>query len=237
MNDYIVIPGDILRNPDLTYLQKLILAKITNLDNDKGCFATNKYFATLLSTSINSVSKTINQLLKLGLIKVEITDNTNRSMTLAKKCRGDVVKVEGGSPKSGGSSVTINIDSNIDNNKSNKSFEIWWKLYDKKIGREKALAFWNKKLNPILTDDIMNHTKKYVKATDKQYRKNPYTYLYNNSWEDEIISTEEEEVFVKPEVELKKLRLYNSRMGTNYKSVEEFRRMTNKGGREDVSNA
>ena len=114
MNDYIVIPGDILRNPDLTYLQKLILAKITNLDNDKGCFATNKYFATLLSTSINSVSKTINQLLKLGLIKVEITDNTNRSITLAKKCRGDVVKVEGGSPKSGGSSVTINIDTNID---------------------------------------------------------------------------------------------------------------------------
>ena len=114
MNDYIVIPGEVLRNPDLTYLQKLILAKITNLDNDKGCFATNKYFATLLSTSINSVSKTINQLLKLGLIKVEITDNTHRSITLAKKCRGDVLKVEGGSPKSGGSPVTINIDSNID---------------------------------------------------------------------------------------------------------------------------
>lgn len=114
MNDYVVIPGNILRNDDLTYLEKIVLAKITNLDNDKGCFATNKYFADLLSTSINSVSKTINQLLKLGLIKVEITDNTNRSMTLAKKCRGDVVKVEGGSPKSVGSSVTINIDTNID---------------------------------------------------------------------------------------------------------------------------
>ena len=41
MNDYIVIPGSILRDDNLTYMQKLILAKITNLDNDKGCFATN----------------------------------------------------------------------------------------------------------------------------------------------------------------------------------------------------
>ena len=94
MNDYIVIPGSILRDDNLTYMQKLILAKITNLDNDKGCFATNKYFARLLSTSINSVSKTINQLKSMGLIEVEITNNTDRSITLAKKCRGDVVKVE-----------------------------------------------------------------------------------------------------------------------------------------------
>ena len=47
MNDYVVIPGDILRNDELTYGQKIILAKIMNLDNDKGCFAPNKYFANL----------------------------------------------------------------------------------------------------------------------------------------------------------------------------------------------
>ena len=114
MNDYVVIPGDILRNDELTYGQKIILAKIMNLDNDKGCFATNKYFADLLSTTINSVSKTINQLAKDGLIEITLVDNTKRSMTIAKKDRGGRQKVEGGSPKSVGSSVTINIDSNID---------------------------------------------------------------------------------------------------------------------------
>ena len=114
MNDYVVIPGDILRNDKLTYGQKIILAKIMNLDNDKGCFATNKYFADLLSTTINSVSKTINQLAKDGLIEITLVDNTKRSMTIAKKDRGGRQKVEGGSPKSVGSSVTINIDSNID---------------------------------------------------------------------------------------------------------------------------
>ena len=222
MNDYIVIPGDILRNPDLTYLQKLILAKITNLDNDKGCFATNKYFATLLSTSINSVSKTINQLLKLGLIKVEITDNTHRSITLAKKCRGGVLKVEGGSPKSVGSSDTPNIDVNIDNNKIYKSFIDWWKLYDKKVGKDKALKFWTKKLDESLVDEIMDHTKRYVKSTDKQFRKNPYTYLFNATWEDEIMN-EVVEYESNPYVDAQRLKAYNIRMGTNYQTIEELR--------------
>ena len=98
MNDYVVIPGDILRNDELTYGQKIILAKIMNLDNDKGCFATNKYFANLLSTSINSVSKTINKLKSMGLIEISIKDNTTRSITLAKKDKGVRQKVEGGSP-------------------------------------------------------------------------------------------------------------------------------------------
>ena len=222
MNDYIVISGNILRNDDLTYMQKLILAKITNLDNDKGCFATNKYFARLLSTSINSVSKTINQLKSMGLIEVEITNNTDRSITLAKKCRGDVVKVEGGSPKSVGSPDTINIDSNIDNNKIYKSFIDWWKLYDKKVGKDKALKFWTKKLDQSLVDDIMNHTERYVKATDKQFRKNPYTYLFNSSWEDEIMN-EVEEYESNPYVDAQRLKAYNIRMGTNYQTIEELR--------------
>ena len=222
MNDYIVIPGSILRDDNLTYMQKLILAKITNLDNDKGCFATNKYFARLLSTSINSVSKTINQLKSMGLIEVEITNNTDRSITLAKKCRGGVVKVEGGSPKSVGSSDTINIDTNIDNNKIYKSFIDWWKLYDKKVGKDKTLKFWTKKLDQSLVDDIMNHTKRYVKATDKQYRKNPYTYLFNSSWEDEIMN-EVEEQQSNPYVDAQRLKAYNLRMGTNYQTIEELR--------------
>ena len=81
----------------------------------------------------------------------------------------------------------------------------------------------------------MNHTKRYVKATDKQYRKNPYTYLYNSSWEDEIMNEEEEKV-INPQQELEKLRLYNMRMGTNYKSVEELRKATQKGERKGGSN-
>ena len=226
MNDYIVISGNILRNDDLTYMQKLMLAKITNLDNDKGCFATNRYFADLLSTSINSVSKTINQLKNMGLIKITITDNTDRSITLAKKCRGDVVKVEGGSPKSGGSPDILNIDTNIDNYNIYKSFIDWWKLYDKKVGKDKALKFWLKKLNQSLVDEIMSHTERYVKATEKQFRKNPYTYLFNSSWEDEIMN-EVEELESNPLEDARRLSLYNRMNNTDFQSLEEARAHAN----------
>ena len=157
MNDYVVIPGDILRNDNLTYMQKMVLAKITNLDNDKGCFATNKYFARLLSTSINSVSKTINSLKNMGLIKVEITDNTHRSITLAKKCRGDVLKVEGGSPKSGGSSVTLNIDSNIDY----KTIQSITPDIIKEI---------QKKYPKVNTEEIYNELVLYCESTGTKYK-------------------------------------------------------------------
>lgn len=66
-------------------------------------------------------------------------------------------------------------------------FDDWWDLYDKKTGRPKCEKLWKKIPHPARAD-IMAHTEQYVKATpDKQYRKNPTTYLNNESWNDEII--------------------------------------------------
>ena len=222
MKDYIVISKEILTNDSLTYLQKMVLAKISNLDNDKGCFASNKYFARLLSSTPGSISKAINSLKADGYIQVTLKDNTDRSITLVKKDRGGVVKGQGGLSKRTGSSVTINIDSNIDNNKIYKSFIDWWKLYDKKVGKDKALKFWTKKLDESLVDEIMDHTKRYVKSTDKQFRKNPYTYLFNTTWEDEIMN-EVVEYESNPYVDAQRLKAYNHRMGTNYQSIDELR--------------
>ena len=222
MKDYIVISKEILTNDSLTYLQKMVLAKISNLDNDKGCFASNKYFARLLSSTPGSISKAINSLKADGYIQVTLKDNTDRSITLVKKDRGGVVKGQGGLSKRTGSSVTINIDTKIDNNKIYKSFIDWWKLYDKKVGKDKALKFWTKKLDESLVDEIMDHTKRYVKSTDKQFRKNPYTYLFNATWEDEIMN-EVVEYESNPYVDAQRLKAYNIRMGTNYQSIDELR--------------
>ena len=115
MKDYIVISKEILTNDSLTYLQKMVLAKISNLDNDKGCFASNKYFARLLSSTPGSISKAINSLKADGYIQVTLKDNTDRSITLVKKDRGGVVKVEGGCRKRTGYPDTLNIVTKIDN--------------------------------------------------------------------------------------------------------------------------
>ena len=69
----------------------------------------------------------------------------------------------------------------------NVPFEEWWKLYDKKVERSKCEPKWNK-LKDEEREAIMVHTKEYVLSTpDKQYRKNPLTYLNGKCWNDEIL--------------------------------------------------
>ena len=66
-------------------------------------------------------------------------------------------------------------------------FQEFWDLYDKKVDRpkcEKAYA----KLSLKDRKAIFEYLPKYNQAQpDKQFRKNPLTFLHNRSWEDELI--------------------------------------------------
>jgi hypothetical protein len=78
--------------------------------------------------------------------------------------------------------ITINENINID-------FEWFWNEYDKKIGeKQKLKKKWNK-----LTDEERQNAMNYIdlykqSVPDKQFRKNPETFLNNKSWNDEIIN-------------------------------------------------
>jgi hypothetical protein len=66
-------------------------------------------------------------------------------------------------------------------------FERFWNLYDKKTSRDKCYKKF-KALKPEEMEKLFQHVPKYVEATpEKQYRKNPETYLNNKSFNDEII--------------------------------------------------
>jgi len=67
------------------------------------------------------------------------------------------------------------------------SFDDFWNLYDKKSSKPKAILKWNK-LKQSEKEAIINYLPKYIASTpDKQFRKNPLTFLNNESWNDEII--------------------------------------------------
>ena len=75
----------------------------------------------------------------------------------------------------------------------NISFNDFWILYDKKIGSAEKL----KKVWLSLTNEerqlAMDHIPKYkLSQPDKQYRKDPATYLNNKSFNDEIITRNEQ---------------------------------------------
>lgn len=67
------------------------------------------------------------------------------------------------------------------------SFDDFWNLYDKKVGKENS----EKKFNKTSESDralMIEHIPKYkIQYPDKKYRKNPETYINNKSWNDEII--------------------------------------------------
>lgn len=65
-------------------------------------------------------------------------------------------------------------------------FETFWTLYDKKQDTAKCKKKWDS-LKTETQIIILDHVPKYVKSTlDKQYRKNPLTYLNGQCWMDEI---------------------------------------------------
>jgi hypothetical protein len=71
----------------------------------------------------------------------------------------------------------------------NIDFDWFWNVYDKKVGVKEKLKYkWNK-LSDKERQDAMNYIDLYKQSIpDKQFRKNPETFLNNKSWNDEIIN-------------------------------------------------
>lgn len=66
------IPSEIWLNENLTVMEKLFLVEIDSLDNDKGCFASNKYFSDFFGISKGRCSQIIKSLEEKKLIKSEM---------------------------------------------------------------------------------------------------------------------------------------------------------------------
>ena len=69
------------------------------------------------------------------------------------------------------------------------TFERWWNLYDKKTGREKCEVKWHNVLTKADRKAATEHTPSYVAMTPNvEFRKNPYTYLTQKCWKDEMVA-------------------------------------------------
>ena len=73
----------------------------------------------------------------------------------------------------------------------NKQFMKWWDLYNKKTDKKKTQKYWANNIKQKDFEKIMDHTRSYTTTTEKQFRKNPHSYLLNESYENEIIINEE----------------------------------------------
>jgi hypothetical protein len=191
------IPKEIWLDENLTWMEKLLLVEIDSLDAKDGCFASNDYFAKFFKLSKTRISDLIGQLISKGYITsfllYEGKQVKRREITMVipirKNVRGIRNAEEGYSEKAKDINTVINNTINNTNKFINISFSEFWDLYDKKVGsRSKLEKKWNS-LNNEQRETAINHIPKYkVSQPDKKYRKNPETYLNNESYYDEIIA-------------------------------------------------
>ena len=207
------IPKEIWLDENLTWMEKLLLVEIDSLDAEKGCFASNDYFAKFFQLSKSRISDIIGQLVSKGYITTfflyEGKQIKRREIAMVmpiRKFEWGIRKTEEGYSEN--AQVINTLVSNTINNTNkqiNISFGEWWDLYDKKVGdKTKLEKKWNNLNNEERSKSIA-HTILYKKSQpDKKYRKNPETYLNNKSFNDEIISDNKIEFITdKPKIKLK----------------------------------
>lgn len=128
--------------------------------------------------SVKGVSKlynTIKSELSEGVESLELDLEGNESASLPVE---QVVEVE----------VEVEQSTTVETLQSpDNSFEIFWGVYDKKVGKEPSKRLWVR-LRDSDKAAIMKHLDKYVQSTpEKQFRKDPANYLKDRVWEDEVI--------------------------------------------------
>ena len=72
----------------------------------------------------------------------------------------------------------------------NISFDIFWDLYDKKVGdKEKLKKKWES-MQDLERQLIIDYIPRYkINQPDKKFRKDPQTFFNNKSWNDELIGS------------------------------------------------
>ena len=72
-NYYSILPANVRYSKDLSDFEKILYSEITALSNKLGyCYASNSYFGKLYNKALETISRAINKIAKLGFIRVEI---------------------------------------------------------------------------------------------------------------------------------------------------------------------
>lgn len=188
---FAIIPANVRYDERLSSSEKLLYGEITALCNEKGyCWATNGYFADLYKVTKQSVSGWISHLEKYGYIQVEfkeegIQKNLNRYIKI----------FEYPHQKNFNTPLKKNLNHNNtrNNNKNNNiyidEFSELWKIYPRKIGKEKALKSYISARNKGTTfEEVKKGVEKYkkiVESTETKYIKHGSTWFNEKSWQDE----------------------------------------------------
>ena len=190
------LPRELYLNTELTWTEKILLIEIDSLDNnEKGCFASNKYLGQFLNKSAKTIANTISRLIRLGYINRIFFDGHNRGLRINKgkscfkhysepsrKKEGNLPEKRNEPSRKKEHKDTINKQETI-----NGQFLEFWTVYDLKKKRKRSLSLWLG-LSDEDRKQILKILPSYIKqyASDNTYQPHPSTFLNGRLWEDEI---------------------------------------------------
>lgn len=196
-NWYAVITARVLLNSELTDKQKLLIAVISNLQNEKGyCFASNKYLSECLTCSEVTVRQNISILEEKGFIGriIKLNDKGEvefRSLTILEQV--DPLMRNNHTPD--GEQSLPPDENQSHNNKPLKTnlfseftdFKVFWDLYDFKMGKTESEKSWNK-LKESEKQNCIEALPKWLKwqESNKRFKPYPSTYINKKRWLDEL---------------------------------------------------
>jgi transposase-like protein len=79
------IPKEIWLSDQLSLMEKILFVEIHSLDNERGCYASNRHFAEFFGVSERQIQTYLAALKKKGFITVTIKDRYDRVMRAAGK--------------------------------------------------------------------------------------------------------------------------------------------------------
>lgn len=202
------IPEEIWLDKELNIMEKLFLVEIDSLDNEQGCWASNKYFSEFFGISKSRASQIINSLKDKNLIEISYTRDgkeikkrvikvVNKLNTLVNKLNYPIKNIKGGYLENAKENNTIinNINKNNTNDQNHNSlsnrFEVLWNLYPNKKGKKKAFDAYKRAIKNGTTDEeikqgIESYNKEIAyKHTKPMYIAHGSTWFNNQRWLDE----------------------------------------------------
>lgn len=183
---YTKIPNTLLeqpwaKNPTVVYLYLWLLL---NADENGEVLTSRSDICERTGLSEQQVRTAIRKLLLTKLVTKLSTKLPTKFATKLTVYQSDVYKAE----KTNTNQVNNQVNNQVPNQVEEEDFPFdkFWSLYDKKVDRPKSQKLYER----LSTEDkrkIFEYIPKYKRMQpDKQFRKNPTTFLNNRSWEDEL---------------------------------------------------
>src|SRR5438132_8771149 len=79
------IPKEIWLAHGLSLMEKVLFVEIHSLDNERGCFASNRYFAQFFNASARQIARHIAALKEKGFITVTVENLNERTIRVTGK--------------------------------------------------------------------------------------------------------------------------------------------------------